>query len=73
MSATTPDYPQGEAFLELLIAAFNDAALEGKLTQFQTQFLPKGQKKMAVVRLIIVPEKMSHTWPSVAPAGTPTS
>ncbi len=66
-------YPQGDAFLDLLLAAFDDAALEGKLTQFQTQFQPKGKKNLEVIRLIIVPEKMALTWPSVAPAGTPQS
>ena len=66
------NYPQGDAFLELLLAAFDDAANEGKLTQLQTQFVPKGKKKLEVVRLIVIPEKMDVTWPTYAPLGTPT-
>lgn len=60
-----------ETFLELLVAAMNDAALEGELTQLQTQLIPPGRKKFEVVRIIIVPEKMQWTFPTVAPAGTP--
>ena len=65
------DYPQGDAFLTLLLAAMDDAVLEGKLIQFQTQFIPQGSKKYEVIRIIVVPEKMKHTWPTYAPAGTP--
>lgn len=66
-------YPQGDAFLTLLLAAMDDAALEGKLTQLQTQFVPKGKQQLEVVRIIVIPEKLQHTWPTVAPAGTPYS
>ena len=65
------DYPQGDAFLTLLLAAMDDAALTGALTQLQTQFQPKGQKGLAVVRLVVIPEKLKVTWPTYAPAGTP--
>lgn len=66
-------YPQGEAFLELLLAAMDCAAIEGKLTQLQTQFVPKGRKEKEMIRIVVIPEKMKHSWPSVAPAGTPFS
>lgn len=67
------DYPQGDAFGKLLLAAMDDAAIDLKLTQLQTQFVPKGKKEMVVVRIIVIPEKLQFTWPSVAPAGTPHS
>lgn len=61
-----------EAFLELLIAAMNDATKGGKLTQLQTQFKPDGEQKLRVVRIIVVPEEMDHKWPTHAPLGTET-
>lgn len=63
----------GEAFLGILLAAMNDAVLEGKLTQLQTQFLPLGQKKLQAVRIIVIPEQLQQTWPSHAPLGTPVA
>lgn len=62
-----------EAFLELLLAAMKDAALEGKLTQLQTQIDPTqtGKGKLHLVRLIVVPERMQWTAPPGAPFGTP--
>lgn len=65
-------YPQGDAFLTLLLAAMDDAAITGRITQLQTQFKPAKSNKLEVVRLIVVPEKMQITWPGYAPAGTPT-
>lgn len=66
------NYPQGDAFINLLIAAMEDAT-RGKLTQLQTQFQPEGTKRLEVVRIVVIPEKMAHSWPSAAPAGTPFS
>ena len=66
------NYPQGDAFLDLLIAAMNDAAINGKLTQLQTQLKPEGSAKLEVVRIVVIPEKMDFTWPKYAPLGTPT-
>ena len=65
------DYPQGDAFLQLLLAAFDDAAIEGKMTQIQTQFIPKGKTKKETVRIIVIPEKLDQTWPTYSPLGTP--
>lgn len=48
---------QQEAFLEMLIAAMKDAAIENKLTQLQTQLDPDG-KGLKVVRIIVIPEVM---------------
>ena len=60
------------AFIDLLIAAMKDAALERKLTQLQTQFDPtetgKGPKK--VVRIVVIPDELDHKWPSYAPLGS---
>jgi hypothetical protein len=55
-----------EAFLELLIAAMRDAAIEKKLTQLVTQLDPTmtGKGPMKRVRIIVVPEDLDHTWPS---------
>lgn len=60
-----------ETFLDLLIAAMKDAALEGQLTQLAAQIDPDG-KGLRQCRIIVIPEKFPHTWPSHAPAGTPT-
>lgn len=65
------DYPQGDAFLQLLLAAMDDAVNERKLTQLQMQFVPAGQKKLKVVRIVVIPEEMDQKWPSHAPLGTP--
>jgi len=61
------------AFLDLLLAAFDDAAKEKKLTQLGIQFLPKGETKMAKVRVIVIPEEFKYKWPNYAPLGTPSS
>lgn len=58
-----------EAFLEILLAAMKDAAIEGKLTQLQTTIDPDG-KGVRIVRFIVVPEKMQFTWPKDQPLGT---
>ncbi len=59
------------AFLEMLIAAMKDAALERKLTQLALQFDPTetGQGALKRVRVVVIPEEMDHTWPSHAPLG----
>jgi len=61
-----------EAFLEMLVAAMHDAVLEDKISQLQTQFIPKGKKEFEVVRIVILPEKMKYKWPTYAPLGTLT-
>jgi hypothetical protein len=58
-----------EAFLDLLIAAMKDAAIERKLTQLQTQLDPDGRGKLKRVRIIVIPDELDHTWPEYAPAG----
>lgn len=70
---TDKKYPQGDAFTTLLLAAMDDAAINGDITQLQTQFVPKGKTELEVIRIIVVPEKMGQTWPSLAPLGTPFS
>lgn len=60
------------AFVDLLLAAMKDAAIEGKLTQLQTQLDPTetGKGPLKVVRIIVIPEKMDFKFPSYAPLGT---
>ena len=60
-----------EVFLEMLVAAMKDAVCEGKLTQLQTQIQSPKDRRLEVVRIIVIPEKLQHTWPLGAPAGTP--
>lgn len=62
-----------EAFLNLLVAAMNDAAVSGSLTQLQTQLTPPGRNKSEVVRIIVIPERLAVTFPTYAPLGTPNS
>ncbi len=59
------------AFLEMLLAAMKDAALERKLTQLALQFDPSetGKGPMKRVRVIVIPEELDYTWPSHAPLG----
>ena len=61
-----------ESFLEMLIAAMKDAALQKKLTQLALQFDPTetGKGPLKRVRVVVIPEEMDHTWPSYAPLGT---
>lgn len=60
------------AFLELLVAAMKDAALERKLTQLAIQLDPTetGRGPLKRVRVVIIPEELDHNWPSYAPLGT---
>ena len=61
-----------QTFLNLLIAALKDAAIERKLTQLQTQLDPTetGKGPLKRVRIIVVPDELDYTWPSYAPAGS---
>lgn len=52
---------QQEAFLNLLIAAMSDAAVENKLTQLKTQIDPDG-KGIRHVRIIVIPEAMDFNF-----------
>lgn len=61
-----------EAFLDVLIASMKDAICENKLTQLKTQMENPETGKLELVRLVIMPEKMDHEWPSDAPLGTPS-
>lgn len=58
-----------DAFLNLLIAALTDAALEMKLCQLQTTIDPDG-KGPRLVRIIVVPEAMEYRHPDGRPFGT---
>ncbi len=59
----------GEAFIEILLAAMMDAAVEGKLTQLQTTIAPDG-KNVKLVRIIVVPDELDKTWPKSQPLGS---
>lgn len=61
-----------EAFLEVLIAAMKDAVCTGDITQLKTQMANPNTGNMEFVRVVILPEKFDHKWPSHAPLGTPT-
>lgn len=60
------------AFLDMLVAAFKDAALERKLTQLAIQFDPTetGRGPLKKVRVVVIPEELDHTWPSHSPLGS---
>ncbi len=59
-------------FLELLIAAMKDAAIERKLTQLKIQFDPTetGKGPLRQVRIVVIPEEMDYNFPSCAPLGS---
>jgi hypothetical protein len=57
-----------DGFLDLLIAAMSDAAVNGKLTQLKTQIDADG-KGLKLIRLVVIPERMDHEWPQGAPFG----
>jgi hypothetical protein len=59
-----------EAFLEMLLAAMRDAAVERKLTQLQMTITPEGQTTPRFVRIIVIPEEMDMVWPKDRPLGT---
>ena len=48
---------QQEVFMDLLIAAMKDAAIERKISQLKTTITPDG-KKAKLIRIIVVPEEM---------------
>jgi hypothetical protein len=54
---------EGEAFIEMLVAAMKDAAVSKKLTQLQSVIDPEDGKGMRVVRIIVVPELMDRQFP----------
>lgn len=58
-----------EVFLNMLVAAMADAAVEKKLTQLKTTIDPDG-KGARTVRIIVVPEQMEYNWPEQWPAGS---
>lgn len=60
------------AFLDMLVAAMKDAAVERKLTQLAIQLDPTetGKGPLKRVRVVVIPEEMDHTWPSYAPLGS---
>lgn len=49
-----------ETFLALLLAAMEDAATTGHITQLQTTITPKAVGRAKLVRLIVVPEEMDY-------------
>lgn len=54
---------EGELFLDLLIAAMQDAAMTGHITQLQTTITPEGTAKAKLVRLVVIPEDMEVVRP----------
>ncbi len=48
---------QANTFMDLLVAAMLDAAMELKLTQLQTTITPPGSSPQ-IVRVIVIPEQM---------------
>jgi hypothetical protein len=60
------------AFLDLLIAAMKDAAIERKLTQLAIQLDPTetGKGPLKRVRVVVIPEELDFNFPSYAPLGT---
>lgn len=54
---------EADLFLDMLIAAMTDAAVEGKTSQLQTTITPEGATKPKLVRIIVVPEEMDVVRP----------
>lgn len=54
---------KAEAFIDILLAAMKDAAIERKMTQLKTTITPAGRTKPILVRIIIVPETMDNEFP----------
>jgi hypothetical protein len=61
---------QAEAFLDLLVAAMKDAAVNMELTQLKTQIDAEGNGKIRYVRIIVVPEAMEYGLPGGLPIGS---
>lgn len=58
---------QAGAFIDILLAAMSDAAVERKLTQLKTTITPEKTGRATLVRIIIVPESMDMEWPQGLP------
>ncbi len=54
---------EADLFLDLLLAAMQDAATTGHITQLQTTIMPAGATKAKLVRLVVVPEEMEVVRP----------
>lgn len=52
-----------QQFLDLLLAAMTDAAVEGQCTQLQTTITPQGGRA-TLIRLIVVPEQLDYVRPA---------
>lgn len=50
--------PEALAFIDLILGAMEDAAVDRKLTQLKAQIMPRKTGRMAHVRIIVVPETM---------------
>jgi hypothetical protein len=59
------------AFLDLLVAAMKDAAIERKLSQLKIQLEAEPGKGLKRVRVIVIPEEMDFNYPPSAPLGIP--
>lgn len=53
---------RSETFIDFLVAAMTDAAVERKMTQLKTTITPEKTGKATFVRVIIVPESMDVEW-----------
>lgn len=54
---------EGELFLDMLLAAMQDAATTGHITQLQTTITPEGATRSKLVRLVVIPEEMEVVRP----------
>lgn len=61
---------RADTFIDLILAGMLDAAVEMKLTQFQTTITPEKTGRPTLVRIIVVPEVMQFQ--SVDPKGLKT-
>lgn len=61
------DEKRADAFMDLLMAAMLDAAIEMKLTQLKTTITPEKTGKQTFIRIIVIPEQMQYQ--SVDPKG----
>jgi len=49
---------ESDLFLEMLVAAMEDAVTTGHITQLQTSITPESTGKPKLVRILVVPEEM---------------
>ena len=54
---------EGDMFVQMIVAAMQDAVGENHITQLKAQIAHPKSGKIEQVRIVVMPEKLTHEWP----------